>query len=90
MIATQNSDLLNSSILSHFKKTGQQDVQTKHFESGQALVLRRSQIGTVVMTYPDGAFEVEFADRDGRAFAILPLRPDQLMVLHDTPDFAAA
>ena len=67
-----------------------QDVQTKHFESGQALVLRRGQIGTVVMTYQDGAFEVEFADRDGRAFAILPLRPDQLMVLHDTPDFAAA
>ncbi len=67
-----------------------QDVQTKHFESGQALVLRRGQIGTVVMTYPDGVFEVEFADRDGRAFAILPLRPDQLMVLHDTPDFAAA
>jgi CRP-like cAMP-binding protein len=67
-----------------------QDVQTKHFESGQALVLRRGQIGTVVMTYQDGAFEVEFADRDGRAFAILPLRPDQLMVLYDTPDFAAA
>ena len=67
-----------------------QDVSTKHFESGQALLLRRGQIGTVVMTYQDSACEVEFADRDGRAFAILPLRPDQLMVLHDTPDFAAA
>jgi len=67
-----------------------QDVQTTHFESAQALILRRGQIGTVVMTYPDGAYEVEFADRDGRAFAILPLRPDQLTVLHDTPDFAAA
>jgi hypothetical protein len=42
------------------------------------------------MSYPDGAYEVEFADRDGRAFAILSLRPEQLMVLHDTPDFAAA
>jgi Domain of unknown function (DUF4926) len=67
-----------------------EDVRTKHFESGQALLLRRGQIGTVVMTYPDGAREVEFADRDGRAFAILSLRPDQLMVLHDTPYFAAA
>jgi len=67
-----------------------QDVRTKHFESRQALLLRRGQIGTVVMTYQDGACEVEFADRDGRAFAILPLRPDQLMVLHDTPDFAVA
>ena len=67
-----------------------QDVRTKHFERGQALLLRRGQIGTVVMCYKDGACEVEFADRDGRAFAILSLRPDQLMVLHDTPDFAAA
>ena len=67
-----------------------QDVRTKHFEGGQALLLRRGQIGTVVMTYQDGACEVEFADRSGRAFALLPLRPDQLMVLHDTPDFAAA
>lgn len=67
-----------------------QDVRTKHFDSGRALLLRRGQIGTVVMAYQDGACEVEFADRDGRAFAILPLRPDQLMVLHDKPNFAAA
>lgn len=67
-----------------------QDVRTKHFESGRALLLRRGQIGTIVMSYPDGVFEVEFADRDGRAFAILSLRPEQLMVLHDTADFAAA
>ena len=50
-----------------------EDVRTKYFESGQALLLRRGQIGTVVMTYQDGACEVEFADRDGRAFEILPL-----------------
>jgi hypothetical protein len=67
-----------------------QDVPTKHFQNGRALLLRRGQIGAVVMTYPDGKHEVEFADRDGRAFAILSLRPDQLMALHDTPDFAAA
>ena len=66
------------------------DVETKHFVSGKPLLLRRGQIGTVVMLYGDGACEVEFADHDGRAFAILPLRPDELMVLHDTPDFAAA
>jgi hypothetical protein len=66
------------------------DEQTKHFESGRVLLLPRGQIGTVVMTYQDGACEVEFADHDGRAFAILSVRSDQLMVLHDTPDFAAA
>jgi len=52
-----------------------QDVRTKHFECGDALLLRRGQIGAGVMIYPDDACEVEFADRDGRAFAILPLDP---------------
>jgi hypothetical protein len=66
-----------------------EDVHTKHFETRRPVLLRRGQIGTVVMIYQDGTREVEFADRDGRAFAILPLRPDQLVVLHDTPDFAA-
>jgi len=67
-----------------------EDVRAKHFEKGQNLLLRRGQIGTVVMQYPDGACEVEFADRDGRTFAMLALQAKQLMVLHDTPDFAAA
>lgn len=67
-----------------------QDMRTKHFETGQDLLLLRGQIGTVVMVYPDGAYEVEFADREGRAFAMLPLRVEQLMLLHDSPNFAAA
>ena len=41
------------------------------FNTGRPLVLHQGQIGTVVMTYPDGACEVEFADLDGRAYAIL-------------------
>ena len=66
------------------------DRRAKHFENGRPLLLRRGQIGTVVMTYDDGTCEVEFADRDGRAFAMLSLRPDQFMLLRDAPDFAAA
>jgi CRP-like cAMP-binding protein len=67
-----------------------EDKRAKHFESGEPLLLRRGQIGTVVMIYDDGTFEVEFADRDGRTFAMLSLRPNQFMLLHDRPDFAAA
>lgn len=67
-----------------------EDVPARHFESGQPLLLHRGQIGTVVMTYEDGAVEVEFADRDGRAYAILPIQPNKLMVLHNAPDYAAA
>ena len=81
---------MNGEIKMHEVVALLQDVRAKHVKSGQPLLLRRGQIGTVVMTYPDGERQVEFADHDGRAFAILPLRPDQLMVLHDTFDFAAA
>jgi hypothetical protein len=50
-----------------------------HFESGQPLHLHRGQIGTLVKSYTEGACEVEFADRDGRAYAILPVQPDKLI-----------
>ncbi len=67
-----------------------QDLSTKHFESGLPLVLRRGQIGTVVVVLSQDAYEVEFADPEGRTFALLALRKNQLMLLRDTPDFAAA
>jgi hypothetical protein len=50
--------------------------------------LRRGQVGTVVEILAD-AFEVEFADTDGEAYALLPLRADQLMRLHYEPAQAA-
>jgi hypothetical protein len=44
--------------------------------------LRRGQVGTVVDTLGGGkALEVEFSDRNGRTYASLGLRPDQVMVL---------
>jgi hypothetical protein len=67
-----------------------EEIPAKDFSTARPLLLHRGQIGTVVMIYPDGACEVEFADRDGRAYAILPIQPERLMVLHDAPDYAAA
>ena len=67
-----------------------EEVSAKDFSTARPLRLHRGQIGTVVMIYPDGACEVEFADRDGQAYAILSIQPDRLMVLHDAPDYAAA
>ena len=66
------------------------DAPARHFETGQPLVLRRGQIGTVVMTYDGTAFEVEFAGRDGRAYALLPVSAEKLIVLHESPVAAAA
>lgn len=67
-----------------------EDLPTFHFETGEPLLLRRGQIGTVVMPFDDGVYEVEFADRDGRAYALLPVAPDRLMLLRDSPESAAA
>jgi Domain of unknown function (DUF4926) len=66
------------------------DLPARHFETGQPLLLRRGQVGTVVMTYDGTAFEVEFADPDGRAYALLPVPANLLMILHHAPALAAA
>jgi len=66
------------------------DVHARHFETGRSLRLRRGQIGTVVMTYDGTVVDVEFAGKDGRAYAILPVPASKLMILRDTPDYAVA
>ena len=47
--------------------------------------LVRGQVGTVVDLLTPGVFEVEFSDDEGRTYAILALKVDQLMVLHHKP-----
>ncbi len=47
--------------------------------------LRRRQVGTVVDTLGPDVFEVEFADTEGQAYAMLSLRREQLMGLHYEP-----
>jgi hypothetical protein len=61
-----------------------------HFETDMPLLLRRGQLGTMVMVYDSTHFEVESADSGGRAYAMLPLTGDMLMRLHDHPQSAAA
>ena len=53
-------------------------------------MLRRRQVGTIVIPFDDGAFEVEFARRDGRPHVMLPIVTTKLMVLRDTPQYVAA
>lgn len=47
--------------------------------------LLRGQVGTVVESLDAGVFEVEFVDNDGKTYAMLPLKPTQLLVLHYQP-----
>ena len=51
--------------------------------------LLRGQVGTVVETLAPGVFEVEFSDDQGRTYAQLVVRDNQLLVLHYQPQQAA-
>jgi hypothetical protein len=46
------------------------------------------QVGTVVETLDERTVLVEFADDQGRAYAILPCRRSDLLVLHYVPQAA--
>jgi hypothetical protein len=50
--------------------------------------LWRGQVGTVVEKLAPDVFEVEFSDNEGRTFASLALKTQQLLVLHYEPAFA--
>jgi hypothetical protein len=58
---------MNTEIHPHDSVALLEDVLARHFLTGEALLLRRGQVGTVVMAYDGSAFEVEFSGRDGRA-----------------------
>lgn len=83
-------DAVTSEIRIHDLVALLENVSARHFVTGGPLTLRRGQIGTVVMTYDGSACEVEFADAEGRAFALLPVSADNLILLHDAPATVAA
>lgn len=47
--------------------------------------LYRGQVGTIVEVLGPGAFEVEFSDDEGRTYASLALKAEQLLALHYEP-----
>ena len=67
-----------------------EDVAATHFATRRPLQLRRGQVGTIVMPLDDNHFQVEFSDREGRAYAMLPLSSNQLMILREQPEATAA
>ena len=44
--------------------------------------LQRGQVGAVVDELEPGVFEIEFVDQSGHTYQMIPLRAEQLMVLH--------
>jgi hypothetical protein len=52
--------------------------------------LIRGQVGTVVEEWAPGVYEIEFADDNGRTYAMVALKTEQLMRLHHEPVNQAA
>ena len=52
--------------------------------------LLRGQVGTVVEDLAPGVYEIEFCGDDGRTYASLALRAEQLMRLRHEPSHQAA
>jgi len=46
--------------------------------------LRRGQVGTIVERLAPGMVEVEFADLDGKIYALCAVPENNLLVLHHT------
>ena len=51
--------------------------------------LQRGQVGTVIEVLGSNVFEVEFSDNEGRTYATLAIRAEQLIVLRYDPVDAA-
>ncbi|MHC4142841.1 MAG: DUF4926 domain-containing protein [Planctomycetota bacterium] len=47
--------------------------------------LFRGHVGTVAEPLHGNVFEVEFSDDGGKAYALVPVPADQLLVLHHRP-----
>ena len=52
--------------------------------------LVRGQVGTVVESWAPGIYEVEFCDDNGKTYAMVALKAEQLMRLHYEPVHQAA
>lgn len=67
-----------------------EDVSTKHLETQEPVLLRRGQVGTVVMTFDGNAFLVDFADNDGQSYAMETIPEQKLLLLRNELDAAVA
>jgi Domain of unknown function (DUF4926) len=69
-----------------------EDTTAQRFPRGGEILLRRGQVGTVVEELSNGeAFEIEFSQSDGQAYAMLAVKANQLIRLYYEPvELAAA
>ncbi|HEV1286211.1 MAG TPA: DUF4926 domain-containing protein [Bryobacteraceae bacterium] len=52
--------------------------------------LARGQVGVIVGEWAPEVYEVEFCDNDGKTYALVALKAEQLLTLHHDPTHQAA
>jgi hypothetical protein len=63
-----------------------EDIRSTRFLTELPILLRQGQVGTVVDVLEEGtAFEVEFSDLDGQAYAMLTIKAENLIPLRYEP-----
>lgn len=67
-----------------------EEIQATHKETQQSILLRHGQVGTILMAFDDLAYLVDFADAQGKTYAMETVPTEKLMQLVYEPLLAKA
>ena len=57
------------------------DIPATHKETNQSILLRKGQVGTVLMDFDGEAYLIDFADQEGITYAMETVPAEQLIPL---------
>jgi len=57
------------------------EIQAMHKATSQPILLRHGQVGTILMSFDDRAYLVDFADAQGNTYAMETVPSEKLMQL---------
>ena len=66
-----------------------EDVTATHKITHQPILLRRGQLGTVLMSFDSHAFLIDFTDQQGNTFAMETVDCSKLLQLIQEPELVA-
>ncbi|MFM8296773.1 MAG: DUF4926 domain-containing protein [Microcystaceae cyanobacterium] len=67
-----------------------EDVTATHKTTHQPILLRRGQMGTVLMSFDQQAFLIDFTDQQGNTFAMETIESAKLLRLITEPELVCA
>jgi hypothetical protein len=67
-----------------------EDVMATHKTTHQPILLRRGQMGTVLMSFDNQAFLIDFTDQQGNTFAMETIESVKLLRLITEPELVYA